>query len=188
MDLLSKSYRQQIRNTRLLTIDEERYLTKRISTCTKSRDKLIVHNLRLVLYFANKYKSKGVPIEDLLQAGTVGLIRAIDKFDPTFEVKLYTYAIWWIKEGMTRLFKVPPLCSIEEDELPGIYTPDFNIIEIRHDVTKAANLLNPNEIEVIKENLLLGESLSDLADTKGVSRQRIHTIKTRALHKMQSFY
>ena len=56
------------------------------------REKLIVHNLRLVVYIAKKFESSGVGIEDLVSIGTIGLIKAVDKFDPTKQARIATFA------------------------------------------------------------------------------------------------
>lgn len=66
------------------------------------RNKLVEHNLRLIIKVANHYKTKGLPIDDLIQEGTLGFVRAIEKFDPREGVKLGTYATWWVRQKITR--------------------------------------------------------------------------------------
>ena len=63
---------------------------------------LIVSNLKLVVSVAVKYLNRGIPIEDLVQEGNIGLIKAIDKFDVTKGFKFSTYATWWIRQAITR--------------------------------------------------------------------------------------
>ena len=67
-----------------------------------ARDELITANLRLVRYVANKYAGRGVDIDDLVSMGSFGLIRAVDKFDYTLGFRFSTYAIWWIKQAISR--------------------------------------------------------------------------------------
>ena len=68
------------------------------------RNKLVMANLRLVVKFAKQYKGTGISFYDLIQDGNIGLIRAVEKFDPTFS-KFSTYSAWWIKQGILRSIK-----------------------------------------------------------------------------------
>jgi len=67
-----------------------------------AKDKLVRSNLRLVIHFAQKLKGRGLSIEDLIQEGNIGLMRAVDKFDHRLGFKFSTYASWWIRQSMTR--------------------------------------------------------------------------------------
>lgn len=76
-----------------LTLEEEQYLSEKLSTGDeKAREKLIVHNLRLVVYIAKKFESSGVSLDDLISIGTIGLIKAVNTFSPEKNIKLATYA------------------------------------------------------------------------------------------------
>lgn len=66
------------------------------------KERLVTANLRLVVYLANRYQGRGVSIQDLVQEGNIGLIRAIDKFDYRLGYRFSTYATWWIRQGMLR--------------------------------------------------------------------------------------
>ena len=68
----------------------------------RAREKLINSNLRLVINIAKHYRSYGVPFLDLIQEGNVGLIRAVEKFDPSLNYQFSTYATWWIKFGIRK--------------------------------------------------------------------------------------
>ena len=96
-------YLQEIGKTALLTIEEEIQLAKRIRRGDKAaRDHMISANLRLVVKIAMDYKDFGLPLLDLISEGNIGLINAVERFDPRKGGKLSTYAAWWIKQSIKR--------------------------------------------------------------------------------------
>ncbi|MHA2066037.1 MAG: sigma-70 family RNA polymerase sigma factor, partial [Candidatus Thorarchaeota archaeon] len=70
-----------------------------------TRNEMIEANLRLVINFAKKYQGLGVPLVDLIQEGNVGLIRAVEKFNPNIGWRFSTYAAWWIRQGCIKTIK-----------------------------------------------------------------------------------
>ncbi len=96
-------YLQEIGKTPLLTIEEEVTLARRIRRGDKAaRDHMISANLRLVVKIAMDYKDFGLPLLDLISEGNIGLIKAVERFDPRKGGKLSTYAAWWIKQSIKR--------------------------------------------------------------------------------------
>jgi RNA polymerase primary sigma factor len=96
-------YLQEIGKTPLLTIAEEVTLARRIRRGDKAaRDHMIKANLRLVVKIAHDYKDFGLPLLDLISEGNIGLIKAVERFDPRKGGKLSTYAAWWIKQSIKR--------------------------------------------------------------------------------------
>jgi len=96
-------YMQEIAKTPLLTVEEEVILAKRIRRGNKAaRDHMISANLRLVVKIAMDYKDFGLPLLDLISEGNIGLIKAVERFDPRKGGKLSTYAAWWIKQSIKR--------------------------------------------------------------------------------------
>ena len=86
---------------RLLTADEERRLAERIeSGDLRAKELMIESNLRLVFAIARSYRGRGVPLADLVQEGTIGLGRAVERFDRHRDVKFSTYAVWWIRRSV----------------------------------------------------------------------------------------
>ncbi len=98
-----KLYMQSIGQFRLVSQKEEAQLAKRIAKGDQeARDILISSNLRLVVKIAHDFKGLGLPLLDLISEGNIGLMRAVEKFDPSKGAKLSSYAAWWIKQSMRR--------------------------------------------------------------------------------------
>jgi RNA polymerase primary sigma factor len=96
-------YLNDIRRTPLLTPEEENRLALRIRRGDQAaREHMIRANLRLVVKIAYDYNHLGLPILDLISEGNLGLIKAVERFDPNRGGKLSTYAAWWIKQSMKR--------------------------------------------------------------------------------------
>lgn len=98
-----KSYIKEIRKIPLLTAKEEIDLSRRAHKGDKgARDKMIRSNLRLVINIAKKYIYLGIPIMDLIEEGNMGLMKAVEKFNPNKGFRFSTYAAWWIRQSITR--------------------------------------------------------------------------------------
>lgn len=85
-----------------LTEEEEQELLAKIDEGHNARDILIESNLRLVVSIAKRYLGRGMQFQDLIQEGNMGLMKAVNKFDPTKGFKFSTYATWWIRQAITR--------------------------------------------------------------------------------------
>jgi len=96
-------YLKEIGQTPLITPKEEIALAKRIKRGDKAaREQMIKANLRLVVKIAHDYENYGLPLLDLVSEGNIGLMKAVDRFDPKKGAKLSTYASWWIKQMIRR--------------------------------------------------------------------------------------
>jgi RNA polymerase primary sigma factor len=115
-------YLNTVWKTPCLSEEEENFITNVLYTDPENKEEarelLIKTNLRLVVSIAKKHKNTGIPLDELISEGNIGLVKAIDKFNPTKGNKLSTYATWWIRQYVIqciqthgRTIRVPPHAS-----------------------------------------------------------------------------
>jgi RNA polymerase primary sigma factor len=98
-----ETYLKEINETALLSADEEKMLSRQISAGdAAARDRMVRANLRLVVNIARAYTGKGLPLQDLIEEGNLGLLRAVEGFDPEMGTRFSTYASYWIKQSIKR--------------------------------------------------------------------------------------
>jgi len=98
-----ETYLREINETPLLNADEEKKLGYRIEDGdSEARDHLVRANLRLVVNIARSYVGKGLGLQDLVEEGNLGLLRAVEGFDPSMNTRFSTYASYWIKQSIKR--------------------------------------------------------------------------------------
>ena len=96
-------YLREINETRLLTAQEEKELATRIAQGdVEARDRMVRANLRLVVNIARGYTGKGLGLQDLIEEGNLGLLRAVEGYDPAVGTRFSTYASYWIKQSIKR--------------------------------------------------------------------------------------
>ena len=98
-----ETYLREINETALLTADEEKELARAIAVGdAMARDRMVRANLRLVVNIARGYTGKGLGLQDLIEEGNLGLLRAVEGFDPDMGTRFSTYASYWIKQSIKR--------------------------------------------------------------------------------------
>jgi len=103
-DAAIREYLKEIDESPLLTWEQEKDLANRIIEHNDhhAREKLICSNLRLVVNIAKKFEGRGMTLGDLIEEGNLGLLRAVDTFDPEQGVRFSTYSAWWIKQSIKK--------------------------------------------------------------------------------------
>ena len=103
------TYLAEIQKFPLLTAAEEKALARRVQNqfedhvdAMVAKDEMIKRNLRLVISVAKKYRGRGLTLPDLVEEGNLGLVHAVEKFDPEMDTRFSTYATWWIRQAIRR--------------------------------------------------------------------------------------
>lgn len=180
----------------------------------KEYNKIIKSNLKFVVFTAKKYEGKGLPIEDLINEGNLGLIHAIDKFDISRDCTFITFAIHWIKHYMikaiydySRAIRIPiktDYNNIKDDfiyvnnisdnnELERLNTTtiDFNEEEslIKDELKRLMGNLSDRERLIIQSYYGVGvdveSNLEDIGNTLNLTKMRINQIKDNAIRKLR---
>ena len=159
-DLLP-GYFAHIDKGKLLSHAEEIDLSKRAKAGDKgARQRLIEKNLRLVVSVAKKYRGMGLPFEDLIQEGNIGLMKAVEKFDPDRGWRFSTYATWWVRQAVQRAVA---------DKGRTIRVPVHRGDKLRKMARAYNELSSEMEREPTDEDVAgrLGWSVEDVRDLKG---------------------
>lgn len=185
----------------LLTREQEQHYGQRVqSGDPQARSLLIQHNLRLVISLAGRYRGRGLSQADLVSEGNLGLIRAVEKFDPALGYRFTTYAVPWIRQAMERAItrmgqtvRVPYAVAIEQRKLGRLNRGDH---EQTADVAALARLAGTSEQRV--RNLqgwrprissldalpLLAGSLATSGPVDGLERDQLYALLNRWIDEL----
>ena len=210
-------YYDDLKNKKPLTrAKEKRLLRLSKRGDMKARNELLEANLKFVFDVAKRYSGRGVPMGDLISEGNLGLIKAIEKFDESNDVKFISYAVWWIRHSMLDAIQkrkltesveleagvsndnvfARSLSDDEDDDTEGDYPLDDSS-EAYERLSKQNSLLNKmfsnlsqREVNVI--NYYFGIdgneklNLIEIGKKLGITSERVRQIKMNAIRKMRS--
>ena len=154
-------YLNDIRRYPLLSREEELELARKVrSGDAKAQEKLVRSNLRFVVSIAKKYVGNGVPLEDLINDGNVGLVKAAERFDPERGFKFISYAVWWIRQSI--------LVSVSENS--RMIRMPMNRVGLAQKATKVSRAL--------EQHLGREADAEELAKELGVTKKEIEEVTT----------
>lgn len=194
-----------------LSPEEEKELVSKLSEGDKSaREKLIEHNLRLVVYIAKKFESSNVDIDDLISVGTIGLIKAVNSFDGNKQIKLATYASRCIENEilmhLRKVVRTKSEMSLDEPlnvDWEGNVLLLSDVLGTESDVTckdvendeekdiliKTFKQLPPRERQIVRLRFgLLGaqkKTQKEIADLLGISQSYISRLEKKVMKKLK---
>ena len=163
-------YYDDLKNTKPLTrVKEKRLLRLSKRGDTKARNELLEANLKFVFDVAKRYSGRGVPMGDLISEGNLGLIKAIEKFDESNDVKFISYAVWWIRHSMLDAIQKRKLTESVEIE-SGVSNDNVFAAKLADDEDDEVDGYNPSPFDdegdtrdkMNKQNALINKMFSSL--------------------------
>ncbi|KAL8216974.1 hypothetical protein R6Q57_023811 [Mikania cordata] len=130
-----------------------------------SREKLICANLRMVVYIAKQYRGRGLDLQDLLQEGSMGLMRSVQKFKPQAGCRFATYAYWWIRQSIRRaIFQNSKLIRLPE----GVYSMMYKVSEAKRLIIRGGNH-EPTQKQIADQAGMTVEKLQKLRSIQKIT-------------------
>jgi RNA polymerase primary sigma factor len=210
-------YYDDLKHKKLLTRAKEKRLIKLCKRGDmKARNELLEANLKFVFDVAKSYSGKGVPMGDLISEGNLGLIRAVEKFDESNDVKFISYAVWWIRHYMLDAIQNRKLTESvefergvsndnvfsnrmsddEDDESEGGFPLDDSaesyerLSKQNALINKMFSNLSQREVKVINHYFGIDGNkkmnLIEIGKELGITSERVRQIKSSAIRKMRS--
>jgi RNA polymerase primary sigma factor len=149
-------YMKEISRFPLLSREEEQIVARRAAAGNKAaREKLINANLRFVVKIAKQYQNQGLPLDDLISEGNVGLIKAVDRFDVEKGYRFISYAVWWIRQAIffaichkAKIIRLPVVMMLKYQKIQQIRKQLRKQMSYNEEVQEIAAILNMDEKQV----------------------------------------
>lgn len=172
-DSALKKYLDEIKDTKPLSKEEEAELAQRIHNGDeKAKQELIKANLKFVVYVAKNYQHRGLDLEDLINEGNIGLVKAAERFDGTKGYRFISYAVWWIRESILqalakdgRTIRLPR----NQIELIGKINTTIKEFELKHGRTPTAEEIS-KILEVVDKKVQFALESSSRVESIDASR------------------
>lgn len=201
-------YFNEIKKTKPLTREEEKELSRKIQQGDKaSLDKLVTANLKYVVNVAKSYRNTGVPFTDLVAEGNMGLIRAAEKFDASYNTKFISYAVWWIKAAINEcIAKYRPNkddFDVEDYVMKNLTEDGFctestineeykdsleNVKSMGNSLEALFDVLKEREVKILKMYYGLESdemTLDEIGKEMNLTNERVRQIKQKAMDKLR---
>jgi RNA polymerase primary sigma factor len=209
------AYFKLIKDNKPLTKNEEKILWEKFhkQKDMKAREKLINANLRFVPTIAKQFKGCGLPFADIIEEGNIGLIKAIDRFNPQKDNKVISYAVWWIrktiieaieKKGVINAENITDVYnqSLSKDKKNNEVTSKFIIPETSFDNTEKSPLYKKEIVEILfdgipeRERIIISDyygldgdlprTLDEIGIDLNLTKERVRQLNEKGLKKMRS--
>ena len=179
-------YLDEIGAKSLLSEDEERRLAARIHAGDeRALNKLIEANLRFVVAIARQYQNKGLPIDDLISEGNIGLMKAARKYDGERGVRFVNYAVVFVRQQIEKALKLES-AELRVENMKDVR--DDNSSAIADDVEFSLDSLNERERKVVTAYFGIGQerlTMAEIAEDMNLRRERVRQIRNKAIRRMK---
>ncbi len=179
-------YLDEIGAKSLLSEDEERRLAARIHAGDeRALNKLIEANLRFVVAIARQYQNKGLPIDDLISEGNIGLMKAARKYDGERGVRFVNYAVVFVRQQIEKALKLE---SAEQRVENMKDVRDDNSSDVADGVEYSLDSLNERELKVVTAYFGIGQerlTMAEIAEEMNLRRERVRQIRNKAIRRLK---
>jgi RNA polymerase primary sigma factor len=179
-------YLDEIGAKSLLSEDEERRLAARIHAGDeRALNKLIEANLRFVVAIARQYQNKGLPIDDLISEGNIGLMKAARKYDGERGVRFVNYAVVFVRQQIEKALKLES-AELRVENMKDVR--DDNSPAIADDVEFSLDSLNERERKVVTAYFGIGQerlTMAEIAEDMNLRRERVRQIRNKAIRRLK---
>ena len=179
-------YLDEIGEKSLLSEDEERRLAARIHAGDeRALNKLIEANLRFVVAIARQYQNKGLPIDDLISEGNIGLMKAARKYDGERGVRFVNYAVVFVRQQIEKALKLES-AELRVENMKDVR--DDNSSDVADGMEYSLDSLNERELKVVTAYFGIGQerlTMAEIAEEMNLRRERVRQIRNKAIRRLK---